>query len=74
MLASSSTFTGPETPTCEVPSKGILEISLLPVYRGYSITPSTDSNAHVTHSNALARSSAAILSGKTRVAGVSVKL
>ena len=47
---------------------------LLNSYRGYSITPSTDSNAHVTHSNALARSSAAILSGKTRVAGVSGKL
>ena len=27
----SSTYTSPETPTCEVPSNGVVEISLLPV-------------------------------------------
>ena len=26
-----STYTSPETPTCEVPSNGVVEISLLPV-------------------------------------------
>ena len=31
MHATSSTFMSPETPTCEVPSNGIVEISLLPV-------------------------------------------
>ena len=31
MHATSSTYTSPETPTCEVPSNGIVEISLLPV-------------------------------------------
>ena len=29
-----STYTSPETPTCEVPSNGVLEISLLPVCTG----------------------------------------
>ena len=28
------TFTSPETPTCEVPSNGVVEISLLPVCTG----------------------------------------
>ena len=28
------TYTSPETPTCEVPSNGIVEISLLPVCTG----------------------------------------
>ena len=32
--ATSSTYTSPETPTCEVPSNGIVEISLLPVCTG----------------------------------------
>ena len=31
MHATSSTYTSPETPTCEVPSNGVVEISLLPV-------------------------------------------
>ena len=30
----SSTYTSPETPTCEVPSNGAVEISLLPVCTG----------------------------------------
>ena len=34
MHATSSTFTSPETPMCEVPSNGVVEISLLPVYTG----------------------------------------
>ena len=29
-----STYTSPETPTCEVPSNGVVEISLLPVCTG----------------------------------------
>ena len=29
MHATSSTYTSPETPTCEVPSNGVVEISLL---------------------------------------------
>ena len=28
------TFTSPKTPTCEVPSNGVVEISLLPVRTG----------------------------------------
>ena len=28
------TYTSPETPTCEVPSNGVIEISLLPVCTG----------------------------------------
>ena len=28
------TYTSPETPTCEVPSNGVVEISLLPVCTG----------------------------------------
>ena len=31
MHATSITYTSPETPTCEVPSNGVVEISLLPV-------------------------------------------
>ena len=31
MHATSITFTSPETPTCEIPSNGVVEISLLPV-------------------------------------------
>ena len=31
MHATFSTYTSPETPTCEVPSNGVVEISLLPV-------------------------------------------
>ena len=31
MHAMSITYTSPETPTCEVPSNGVIEISLLPV-------------------------------------------
>ena len=31
MHATSSTYTSPETPTCEVSSNGVVEISLLPV-------------------------------------------
>ena len=34
MHATPSTFTSPETPTCEVPSNGVVEISLLPVCTG----------------------------------------
>ena len=34
MHATSSTYTSPETPTCEVPSNGVIEISLLPVRTG----------------------------------------
>ena len=34
MHAKSSTYTSPETPTCEVPSNGVVEISLLPVCTG----------------------------------------
>ena len=34
MHATSSMYTSPETPTCEVPSNGIVEISLLPVCTG----------------------------------------
>ena len=34
MHATSSTFTSPDTPTCEVPSNGVVEISLLPVCTG----------------------------------------
>ena len=34
MHAKSSTFTSPETPMCEVPSNGVVEISLLPVCTG----------------------------------------
>ena len=34
MHAMSSTYTHPETPTCEVPSNGVVEISLLPVCTG----------------------------------------
>ena len=30
----SSMYTSPETPTCEVPSNGVVEISLLPVCTG----------------------------------------
>ena len=30
MHATSITFTSPETPTCEVPSNGVVEINLLP--------------------------------------------
>ena len=30
----SSAYTSPETPTCEVPSNGVVEISLLPVCTG----------------------------------------
>ena len=30
----SITFTSPKTPTCEVPSNGVVEISLLPVRTG----------------------------------------
>ena len=29
-----SAYTSPETPTCEVPSNGVVEISLLPVCTG----------------------------------------
>ena len=32
--ATSITFTNPETPTCEVPSNGVVEISLLPFCTG----------------------------------------
>ena len=32
--SSTYTYTTPETPTCEVPSNGIVEISLLPVCTG----------------------------------------
>ena len=32
--ATSITFMSPETPTCEVPSNGVVEISLLPVSIG----------------------------------------
>ena len=31
MHATSITYTSPETPTCEIPSNGVVEISLLPV-------------------------------------------
>ena len=34
MHATSITFTTPETPTCEVPSNGVVEISVLPVCTG----------------------------------------
>ena len=34
MHATSSTYTSPEIPTCEVPSNGVVEISLLPVCTG----------------------------------------
>ena len=34
MHATSITYTSPETPTCEVPSNGVVEISLLPVRTG----------------------------------------
>ena len=34
MHATSSMYTSPETPTCEVPSNGVVEISLLPVCTG----------------------------------------
>ena len=34
MHATSITYTSPETPTCEVPSNGVVEISLLPVCTG----------------------------------------
>ena len=34
MHATSSTYTSPETPTCEVPTNGIVEISLLTVCTG----------------------------------------
>ena len=34
MHTTSITFTSPETPTCEVPSNGVLEISLLPLCTG----------------------------------------
>ena len=34
MHATSSTYTSPETPTCEVPSNGVVEISLLPLCTG----------------------------------------
>ena len=34
MHATSSTYTSPETPTCEVPSNGVVEISLLPACTG----------------------------------------
>ena len=34
MHATSSTYMSPETPTCEVPSNGVVEISLLPVCTG----------------------------------------
>ena len=33
-VCTSSTFTSPETSTCEVPSNGVVEISLLPVCTG----------------------------------------
>ena len=32
--SSTYTYTSPETPTCEVPSNGVVEISLLPVCTG----------------------------------------
>ena len=32
--ATSITYTSPKTPTCEVPSNGVVEISLLPVRTG----------------------------------------
>ena len=31
IYATSITYTSPETPTCEIPSNGVVEISLLPV-------------------------------------------
>ena len=34
MHATSITYTSPETPTCEVPSNGVVEIRLLPVCTG----------------------------------------
>ena len=34
MHATSIAYTSPETPTCEVPSNGVVEISLLPVCTG----------------------------------------
>ena len=34
MHATSSTYTSPETPTCKVPSNGVVVISLLPVCTG----------------------------------------
>ena len=34
MHATSSTYKSSETPTCEVPSNGVVEISLLPVCTG----------------------------------------
>ena len=34
MHATSITYTSPETPTCEVPSNGVVEISLLPACTG----------------------------------------
>ena len=34
MHATSITYTSPETPTCEIPSNGVIEISLMPVCTG----------------------------------------
>ena len=34
IAATSITYTSPKTPTCEVPSNGVIEISLLPVRTG----------------------------------------
>ena len=39
MHATSSTYTSPETPTCEVPSNGVVEISLHCKNRRLSATP-----------------------------------
>ena len=41
MHATSSTYTSPETPTCEVPSNGVVDISLLPVCTGETSTRSS---------------------------------
>ena len=49
MHAKSSTFTSPDTPACEVPNNGVVEISLLPVCTGdTSITRSSYRKAVIT--------------------------
>ena len=37
MHATSIMYTSPKTPTCEVPSNGVVEISLLPVRTGETL-------------------------------------
>ena len=39
MHATSSTYTSSETPTCEVPSNGVVDICLLPVCTGETLGP-----------------------------------